>query len=62
MMVLKYQLMVIISYKDLEVMPVIIEQIVNDDPNCCYFIRGNTYIKDKRVFLVLVRFYVFPDE
>ena len=49
-------------------MPVIIEQmkkIVNDDPNCCYFMnRGNTYIKDTREFFSACTFfmYVFPDE
>ena len=41
------------------------KKIVNDDPNCCYFMnRGNTYIKDTREFFSACTFfmYVFPDE
>ena len=63
-----YMVTINIITKDLEVMPVIIEQmkkIVNDDPNCCYFMnRGNTYIKDTREFFSACTFfmYVFPDE
>ena len=63
-----YMVTINIITKNLEVMPVIIEQMkknVNDDPNCCYFMnRGNTYIKDTREFFSACTFfmYVFPDE
>lgn len=63
-----YMVTINIITKKLNEMPIIVEKmkkIVNDDPNCCYFMnRGNTYIKDTREFFSACTFfmYVFPDE